>query len=329
MSVFPVTNSTLSATHVGQFLINTYGLSPETICTLFRTGINHSYIVTDGSRKFVFRVYSLNWRTEQEIAEELRLLDLLQVQGVSVSYAVADANEQLIQSLPAPEGLRYGVLFTFAEGKKVRDFSLETSYQLGALIARLHQVTEGLILDRATYDLDTLVHLPYTYARRFFAEDNPEMQYIRKAEDYLRAEFDKIDVSQVRRGAVHLDLWYDNMNITNTLEITLFDFDFCGNGYLFYDLAYTIMQLYYTEPDKEKYQKKLESFLAGYESITPIYAEEKKWLSLAGLAIWIFYLGVQSQRFDNWSNVFLSENYLKRYIGMAKEWLHYNEVQIQ
>ncbi|WP_247235475.1 phosphotransferase enzyme family protein [Telluribacter sp. SYSU D00476] len=328
MSHFPVTNSTLSAPHIGQYLVEHYGLSPATTCTLFRTGINHSYIVTDGTRKYVFRVYSFNWRTEQEIAEELRLLNLLQAQGVLVSYAVADTQGELIQALPAPEGPRYGVLFTYAEGKKVRDFSLETSYQLGTLMARLHLITQGVTLDRVTYSLDTLVHLPYTYARIHFSEDNEEMQYIRKAGEYLRAEFEKIDNSKVRRGAIHLDLWYDNMHITDASEITLFDFDFCGNGYLFYDLAYTTMQLYHTEPDKQKYQEKLKHFWAGYESVTPLDEEEKRWLPQAGLAIWIFYLGVQSQRFDNWSNFFLSENYLKRYLGMAKEWLAYHQIQI-
>ncbi|MFL0067542.1 hypothetical protein V2605_02325 [Tenacibaculum maritimum] len=31
----------------------------------------------------------------------------------------------------------------------------------------------------------------------------------------------------------------------------------------------------------------------------------------AGLTIWFFYLGIQTKRFDNFSNFFLSENYLK------------------
>jgi Ser/Thr protein kinase RdoA (MazF antagonist) len=85
------------------------------------------------------------------------------------------------------------------------------------------------------------------------------------------------------------------------------------------------MQLFHIEPDKQEYIAKRDSFFEGYETIIKITEEEKRLLPYSGLGIWIFYLGVQSQRFDNWSNIFLSENYLKRFIGMAKEWLNYNE----
>ncbi len=38
-------------------------------------------------------------------------------------------------------------------------------------------------------------------------------------------------------------------------------------------------------------------------------------------ARYFFYLGVQCQRYDNWSNAFLSENYLKRFInGLVKRY---------
>ena len=74
MTIFPVTESTLSANHVGQFLQERYDLSEKTKCKLFRTGMNHLYMVTDEETNFVFRVYTFNWRTKLEVAEELRLL---------------------------------------------------------------------------------------------------------------------------------------------------------------------------------------------------------------------------------------------------------------
>ncbi|MEM1137665.1 MAG: aminoglycoside phosphotransferase, partial [Bacteroidota bacterium] len=70
------------------------------------------------------------------------------------------------------------------------------------------------------------------------------------------------------------------------------------------------------------------AFFSGYESVSDISAEEKMLLPYSGLSIWIFYLGVQAQRFENWSNVFLSKNYLKRFIGMVKDWLNFNGIKI-
>jgi Ser/Thr protein kinase RdoA (MazF antagonist) len=86
MEAFPVISSILSASHLAKFLQSRYNLSADTTCKLLKTGINHSYLVSDGADKFVFRVYSLDWRSETEINEEIRLLNLLQDGGVSVSY---------------------------------------------------------------------------------------------------------------------------------------------------------------------------------------------------------------------------------------------------
>jgi Ser/Thr protein kinase RdoA (MazF antagonist) len=109
--------------------------------------------------------------------------------------------------------------------------------------------------------------------------------------------------------------------------LTFFDFDFCGNGFLHHDVAYFIMQLYHHEPDKDLYAKKRAAFFDGYESVSQLSDEEKRLLPYSGLSIWIFYLGVQAQRFDNWSNLFLSENYLTHFMGMAKAWLNYNDIE--
>lgn len=85
MPSFPVIDSILSPTHLTLLLQEKYGLGQSTMCSIFRTGINHTYMVTEDKRKYVFRVYSYQWRTKIEIAEELRLLNLLQEKGVSVS----------------------------------------------------------------------------------------------------------------------------------------------------------------------------------------------------------------------------------------------------
>ena len=81
MVIFPVTDSTLSAPHLALFLQEKYGFDESTTCKIFRTGINHTYLVTGQEIRYVFRVYSYQWRTETEIAEELRVLDLLREKG--------------------------------------------------------------------------------------------------------------------------------------------------------------------------------------------------------------------------------------------------------
>jgi Ser/Thr protein kinase RdoA (MazF antagonist) len=87
------------------------------------------------------------------------------------------------------------------------------------------------------------------------------------------------------------------------------------------------MQLFYTQPDKKEYEKKFAAFLNGYRKAAPLSYQEISLIPYAGLAIWIYYLGVQAQRFDNFSNIFFTENYLKMYMGRVREWLTYTHTE--
>jgi Ser/Thr protein kinase RdoA (MazF antagonist) len=118
------------------------------------------------------------------------------------------------------------------------------------------------------------------------------------------------------------------MSITDEGRITLFDFDNCGNGWPVLDVGYFCMQLFFTQPDREEYEKKRSSFLNGYRQVTPIPEPELPLIPYAGLAIWLYYLGVQAERFDNFSNIFFTENYLKMYIGKVREWLAYHDIEV-
>jgi Ser/Thr protein kinase RdoA (MazF antagonist) len=121
-----------------------------------------------------------------------------------------------------------------------------------------------------------------------------------------------MDREKVRYGTVHLDVWFDNLHIDDEKEITFFDFDFCGNGYLCFDISYFLFQLFATHVNEEEYQVKADSFIKGYETVTKISNEEKKFLPYACLAIMTYYINVQCDRFDYWTNI--NRLYIKDYI---------------
>ena len=328
MTTFPVSSSTISALHLSAFLQKQYSLTAAASCRLFRTGINHSYIVTDSEQQFVFRIYSFNWRTETEIAEELRLLHLLKKNGLSISYPIKDQNNNYIQEIAAPEGLRYAVLFSFAYGKKLRTLSPELLYNVGCFMGNMHRLTLNKQLKRTTYDAVSMTVSPYPFVSKHFSEAFPEMQFVKNVGPFISSIFEQAKSEELRTGIVHLDIWNDNMHITDDSIITIFDFDFCGNGWLLHDIAYFMTQFFHAEPDKAIYESKLLSFFEGYESVCPISAEEKRLLPYSGLSSWIFYLGVQARRFDNWSNIFFTEIHLQRFVGMIKSWMDYYEIEV-
>lgn len=322
MKQFPVINSTLSATHIALFLQEKYSFSKDTSCKLIKAGINDSYLVTDGIEKFVFRIYSLNWRSKTEITEEIKLLNQLKQENISVSYPIPDQENNYIQTLNAPEGERFSVLFSYAHGKKIHIISSENHFRIGQLMAKLHQVTNKQTLNRIDYTPEVILIDSLKQLTNFLSQDSEEMKFMQSTKNYLIKELKQVDISQIRQGIVHLDIWFDNLNITDENEVTLFDFDFCGNGWLALDISYYIMQLHNIEKyEAAGYQPKVESFIKGYESITSISDEEKRLFPILGVSLYFFYLGIQCQRFDNWSNSFLSENYLKRFInGLVKRY---------
>lgn len=326
---FPVTNSTLSADKLAEIIQEKYNLSTSTECKLFRAGMNHVYLVTDGSNKYVFRVYTFNWRTKIEIAEELRLLNYLNENTTSVSYPIADNLNEYIQEFNAPEGKRYGVLFSFADGWKSAKFDTETSYSIGNALAKVHQQTENYSLNRTTYTTEILLVDSLKIIKKFFAKDTEEIKFLEKMSDYLELQFNNFDKNTIRFGAVHLDVWFDNLHFNKENKVTFFDFDFSGNGFLTLDLSYFLFQLFNTNLNEDDYKAKAESFLQGYESVSKISDEEKRVLPIMCLAIMTFYISMQCKSFDNWTNIFLNEDHLKRVVGSLKRWIAYNEIPIK
>lgn len=316
MTHFPVSNSNLSAVHLGQYLRRHYTIGESVTCRLIKAGINDTYLVDNGDHKFVFRVYSLGWRTRREIEEEIRLLLLLKTGNHPISYPVPDRDDAFIQTLNAPEGDRYAVMFSYAEGQKLQTFSPDVHHSIGQLMARIHQTTRNLALDRVVYTPEILLSDSLEKISAFLPADTDEMRFMKSARTLLLNQLESIGKKDMRKGIVHLDIWFDNLNIASDGKVTLFDFDFCGNGWLGLDLGYYMMQVYHLERDEVACETKLTRFFEGYESVLDIPDDEKKALPALGICLYFFYLGVQCQRYDNWSNVFLNEAYLKRYITL-------------
>lgn len=326
---FPVTESTLSAHHLGAFLQEKYSLSANTTCKLYRTGMNHLYQIADENTKFVFRAYTFNWRTKLDVSEELRLLLHLKELEIPVAYPIPDSNGKYIQEINAPEGTRYGVLFSFAEGKKTTKFTPQASYHLGVAMAKIHRATQDFELLRITYNSETLLTQSLSRTKSFFTNTSEEMDFIEKATGYLTIEYGKVDTAQVRNGALHLDIWFDNVHFNAENEVTIFDFDFCGNGWQCHDISYFLYQLYSTNPDENEYIGKAENFLQGYESIIKITHEEKRIMPFVCLGIMLFYISMQCDRYETWSNIFLNEDHLRRFVTSLKRWIAYNNISIE
>lgn len=328
MSFFPVLSSTLSPEAIADYIANQYGMGDSFHCEVMKTGINHTYLLKQAERRFVYRVYFYNWRTRIEVEEELRLIMFLKEAGMKVSYPIPDKNNTYIQQLDAPEGERMAVLFSFAAGKSVRNPSLEMCHHFGVVMGKMHQLTLDYQIKRKSYDAHNLVGWAVKALKSRIPDAIEEISYVEKAYSLINSKFGAVDAGLLRFGTVHLDLWYGNMSINEQADITLFDFDNCGNGWLFLDVAYSLMLLFRNEVNKELFERKKARFLEGYLSITSISPEEYQLLPYGGLAIWLHYSGIHAHRFPDTTNVFFSQTFLKHWIHSVNQWMLYNEITI-
>lgn len=293
-----------------------------------KVGINHSYLIASGEEKYVLRVYSLNWKTEEEIREELWLLDYLKENGLLVSHPIRNGQDEHILRVQGIEGERMAVLFSYAEGENIKSPSEKVCFHLGQSMAKMHALTLDKSIKRKDYHAASLISWAYDLAKNYFPEPSYEMDYFERANAEITTQFEQAKMGELRHGIVHLDLWHDNMKVLNESELTFFDFDNCGNGPFFLDMAYSLMILFKTESDKVRFEQKRNAFYEGYESISAISHEEKRLIPYGGLAIWLHYTGVHIQRFDDFSNQFFSAEFLKFWIHTVDQWMKYNGVEI-
>lgn len=322
-TVFPVIASTLSPEELAVWIAEKYGFSSVS-CSLLKTHMNHSYRVTADKQRYILRVYNHKYRNIEQVTEEVTLLDELK-NKVGVSYPIANAAGNFVELIHAPEGNRCVVLFSLAKGGKIRYLSAGLSSMIGLEMGKLHLATQGKAIKRFHYSVGEMVTWAYQQLTKYISPELDEMRFIKNSETILSNAFNRIPLTT---GIVHLDIWYDNMSITDDGIVTLFDFDNCGNGALVLDIGYYCMQLYYIESDKADYEKKKAAFEDAYRSVLEIPAKELELIPYAGLAIWLYYLGVHAQRFDYFGNIFLSENYFRMMIARVKDWLKYNGTAI-
>ena len=321
--VFPVINSTLSPDHLAVWVAVQYGFK-NVNCHVLKTNINHTYKITADDADYILRVYNPQHRNLHDVEEEVKLLCGLK-HVISISFPLANAQKEYVQKINAPEGNRYAVLFSFAEGTKMRHLTAALNFNIGVEVGSFHQFTRDKAIERMSYSVDLLITWSYRHLARYMPGEMEEMQFIKASEAILSDAFGQPGLT---KGIVHLDIWYDNLTIRDNGTITLFDFDNCGTGWLILDIGYYCMHLFYIEPDKAEYERKKEAFIEGYLSKNRLGGNELELIPYAGLAIWIHYLGVAAKNFDYIGNFYLSENYVKMMITRVKEWLKYNDIEI-
>lgn len=260
---FPVDYSTLSATALLNTVINNYALPLTTSITFLKRGFNDTYLINTGAEKYIFRVYKYQWRSFASIETELKLINTLKANGVEVSYPIECAStKQFIISLNAPEGIRFAVLFSFAEGVNIKKISIEQAQVLGQEVGKIHKLTNNQSFGETAhnYNIEEQLNKAIITLEPILKDYPEQLTYITNLRTEFVELFNSIDKKELKMGVCHGDLQSENYHVSEEGKLTFFDFDFFGNGYLAYDIGVFVWY-----DHKNKSPQIIQSFLEGYQ----------------------------------------------------------------
>lgn len=322
MRIFQDQDSILSAQVLKENLQDNYGFH-NMDCRLLLHSINDVYILESESLKYIFKIYQEIHRRLEEVKGEVELLNILHHQHAKISYPIADIKGRQIQYFNTNNGLCYGVLFSYAKGEVCFNMNDQQLATVGREMAAIHNITSGLKLkhQREEFNMNTLLLEPIKKLKPAFIELEDEYNYLREAASMVKARLEKLDFSTFSYGYCHYDLLPANFHFEDDENITFFDFDHAGKGYLINDLvsfyAHYFLQMMFGREAQDGANHALNIFIENYCKIRSLSQAEIKGIPYFGFAFWLYYMAFDYKHFNDRSE----SGYLKQQTQWIKNWI--------
>jgi Ser/Thr protein kinase RdoA (MazF antagonist) len=310
-NVIKVTHSLLSAQSVRD-LLDDYDLNIVS-CEFLTRGLNDSYFITTQNEKYIFRVYRHDWRKKSDILFELDAINWLKEQGLLVSSALKTLEGNWSVDIEAPEGKRYGVLFTYSPGDRP-EISEDNCRILGRSLAELHHKSSSFVSSHErSFELDlnhllsepVSILLPSLKNHLQPEQVNTFCEIVANLEKMIRERM-------LEYGFCHGDYHNFNMHLQGQ-NLEIFDFDCSSFGYRAYDIAVFWWNLKNNYRNLEKVC--WDAFLNGYLSQRNLSEEDRRSLPLFISVRRIWLLGTMIKNEDvwgrNWINATNFNHFLK------------------
>jgi len=320
---FPVQASILSSDALVNWLKTKYRLRQPVACVFHHKGINDTYKVTAATSIFYLRVYVHGWRTREEVKTEVNLLKILARHDLPISRPVKCPDDSYIQQLSAPEGMRYTVLFTGAEGAPSVNPTTRQCFTYGALAAKIHNCTDRQHQTYTRFHIDT-VHLidePLKSLGRLLDHRRKDFGFLRSIGEASKVEAMKLPRTIPEYGICHGDLHAMNVFFKDPDKLTLFDFDCIGYGWRAYDVSVFLWSLHWAGRDAVRRKRCWNAFLKGYQSERRLSRKELQTIPIFGAMRQIWLMGTHASISKRWGIDWLNDRYFDRSIKFVRDWV--------
>jgi Ser/Thr protein kinase RdoA (MazF antagonist) len=268
-----IVRSTLAAAEIQQKIRDNYGgCLFDSVCMFEYRGLNDIYRCKNGKQTSFFKIYARTDITRDAVEAEVEIVTYLKQSGLSVAYPIAMKNEQYLLPIETPEGTRFGVLFSEAEGRSCGNDMLDQqeTIEISGLISEMHTLLDAFPMSPIRWKLDDRLFLDRSIEiLENYSKFNPsfDLLFLKDVVKQLKVQI-QANCGNWNWGLCHGDLYSGNIHRRDDGNLTIFDFDFCGYGWRAYDVSPFLgnFSAGVHEEIVDKRKRRLEYFLLGYKN---------------------------------------------------------------
>ena len=232
---------------------------------------NSNYLLRTERGTFILTLYEKRVQPK-DLPFFIRLMEHLAKEGLACPTPVKARDGEALRTLCG----RPAALVTFLEGMWPRRIHPFHCSGVGGALAQLHLAGAGFSMQREN-------DLSVAGWRRLLSASAERAHEVRPGlAEELRQEFDALEYAwptDLPRGAIHADLFPDNIFFRGERVSGVIDFYFACTDFLAYDLA-ICLNAWCFEPDGDFNVTKARLLLAAYRAVRPLSAKELEALPL-------------------------------------------------
>lgn len=286
-NILKVSHSIVSEIYLGEMIEECYTLGNSIECIYLLQGLNDTYLVRSGEKKYIFRIYRYGRRTAESIQSEIEYISYLDGKSTLVAGPISDNYGNVLKTFECPEGVRYGFLMQCAANTEIESHCVLTgnSHNYGKSVARIHECSFSFKPKEKFTDIDFghLIWEPISLIKKYFS--SVDISYITAIAARVVDELTSLDCGGLTKSYIHGDLTGGNACLSSTNDYIFFDFDCCGYGWLSYDLSV----FYWSSLLCQKDEKLWNDFIDGYVEINDLSMLDLSAIPLLAIArhFWI------------------------------------------
>jgi len=234
---------------------------------------NTNYLLKTTKNKFILTIFEKRV-SNNEIPFFMKLMEILNNSNINCPKPLKNKNGSHLIKLKNKKAC----IVSFINGKDKIKLNLKNCFEVGKLIANIHEITKNIKIYRKN-SMGIKELGPLLKSIKFKLKKFSNLQ---KFLTNNLKEIKKSWPSKLPRGIIHGDLFIDNIFFKKDKLSGVIDFYFAASDIFMYEIAICVNALCfdYKNSKFEMNKQKIKKLIEGYESVKKISQKEKRSLNI-------------------------------------------------